>query len=312
MYGLSMPLESINLLISKSERPYDATAVANGCVSSPFRSAERPTHNGIDIAYFLKSGGSRSLAGEIRGRSIVAPKAGKIIDRGYDSMRGYYVVIDHQDTEGIVTRYFHMNEPAVVSLGSVVAQGQKIGTVGTTGNSTGYHLHFEVQPKGKDYLDPRKCLGDGSNAQRCPYIEPVVLVSYNKTGDGVKWVQWNINDKGANPQLVVDGEFGPLTLASVRKFQSQRGLDPDGFVGPLTRAALACPFNEPAVYLMKGSEGDGVKWLQWYLNRKDFGLVVDGDFGNLTRAAVVAFQSRARIEVDGIVGPITRDYLKNF
>lgn len=69
------------------------------------------------------------------------------------------------------------------------------------------------------------------------------------------------------------------------------------------------PYSEPTKTLKKGSKGDGVKWLQWHLNRHGAGLDVDGDFGNLTDKAVRDFQTQAF--VDGKVGKLTRNALKS-
>lgn len=90
-------------------------------------------HGGIDIA-----------GGGIYGQPIYASRAGTVIvaekysDRGY----GRYVMIDHGD--GYQTLYGHCSS-VVVSVGQYVKQGQLISHVGSSGNSTGPHLHFEVR-----------------------------------------------------------------------------------------------------------------------------------------------------------------------
>lgn len=74
-----------------------------------------------------------------------------------------------------------------------------------------------------------------------------------------------------------------------------------------------CPFREPVTYLAKGSQGEGVKWLQWMLNKHGASLDVDGKFGGLTRAAVVTFQmNHPPLVADGIVGEYTRRKLKDY
>ena len=73
------------------------------------------------------------------------------------------------------------------------------------------------------------------------------------------------------------------------------------------------PFPEPTYLLRKGRTGTPVKWVQWHLARLGYDLGkwgVDGDFGAMTDAAVRAFQKKQQIEVDGIVGKITRGKLK--
>ncbi len=93
----------------------------------PIYNYRRP-HNGIDIAIGY-------------GNSIVAADSGTVIGTGYNSGSGNYVNISHGN--GMVTKYFHCASIAVNS-GDKVQKGQTIAYVGSTGASTGPHLHFEV------------------------------------------------------------------------------------------------------------------------------------------------------------------------
>ena len=89
-------------------------------------------HNGIDIS-------GRG------GLSVVAAASGKVIislDSGYNGGYGHYVVIQHPN--GMQTLYAHLSAN-FVSVGDMVNQGQLIGNIGSTGRSTGPHLHFEVR-----------------------------------------------------------------------------------------------------------------------------------------------------------------------
>ncbi|MEK7526514.1 MAG: M23 family metallopeptidase [Patescibacteria group bacterium] len=90
-------------------------------------------HPGIDIA-------NRSLP------AVLAADSGKIIAAGWDSTGyGNKVVIDHGN--GYITLYAHLSKIYVV-IGQTVTRGSSIGQVGSTGRSTGPHLHFEVQKNG--------------------------------------------------------------------------------------------------------------------------------------------------------------------
>ena len=87
------------------------------------------------------------------GTPILASKSGKVVistalrySNGNYRSYGEYVVISHGD--GVMTLYAHMSSRAV-SVGQYVNQGETIGYVGSTGNSTGPHLHFEVRVNGK-------------------------------------------------------------------------------------------------------------------------------------------------------------------
>ena len=75
------------------------------------------------------------------GTPIMAAKSGVVVLSTYGSSYGNHVAITHAD--GTRTMYCHMSSRAV-SAGQTVAQGQVIGYVGSTGSSTGNHLHFEV------------------------------------------------------------------------------------------------------------------------------------------------------------------------
>ncbi len=97
-------------------------------------------HNGIDIA-----------GGGDYGQPILASDSGTVVFSGYDdSGYGNYVIIDHGN--GYKTLYGHASELAV-SAGEYVAQGQTIAYIGSTGFSTGPHLHFEIIENGQK-VDP--------------------------------------------------------------------------------------------------------------------------------------------------------------
>jgi len=95
----------------------------------------RRHHNGTDI----------SSAG-IHGTKILAAKTGVVTTSAYSSSYGNYVVVSHSD--GYQTLYAHMSKRAV-SVGKVVKQGEVLGYVGSTGASTGSHLHYEVWYNGE-------------------------------------------------------------------------------------------------------------------------------------------------------------------
>ena len=87
-----------------------------------------------------------------------------------------------------------------------------------------------------------------------------------------------------------------------------RKIRPDGFS---TFKRAGTPSTPPVTYWAEeGHSGEHVKRLQAFLNTKGAGLDVDGDFGPATKAAVQAFQKEAKIDADGIVGPVTLEKLK--
>jgi murein DD-endopeptidase MepM/ murein hydrolase activator NlpD len=92
--------------------------------------------------------------GASTGTPIGASKAGSVIFAGWQGGYGNLVLIDHHD--GVVTAYAHQSRIAV-SAGQSVSQGATIGYVGSTGNSTGPHLHFETRVNGSA-VNPRQYL----------------------------------------------------------------------------------------------------------------------------------------------------------
>ena len=113
----------------------------SGTITSPFGRRSRGIHTGLDIA-------------TTKGTPIGAAAAGTVTYAARKGTYGNLVVIDHGN--GIQTYYAHCNS-INCSVGQKVSQGQMISTVGTTGNSTGPHLHLEIRINGicynpKNYL----------------------------------------------------------------------------------------------------------------------------------------------------------------
>lgn len=113
-------------------------SAASRIVTSQFGTRYHPvyhtykTHNGVDI-------------GASYGTNVLAANGGTVTTAKYSSSYGYYIVINHGN--GMTTLYAHMSK-LLVSAGQKVSQGQVIGLVGSTGVSTGPHLHFEVSVNG--------------------------------------------------------------------------------------------------------------------------------------------------------------------
>lgn len=105
--------------------------------SSGYRTSERPAHNGVDLP--ISSGSN-----------IYSIADGVVIKNSYDEGGyGNHVVIRHEIGGKIVeTIYAHMLEPSTLAVGEKVTSGKIIGLVGSTGRSTGPHLHFEVTVDG--------------------------------------------------------------------------------------------------------------------------------------------------------------------
>ena len=154
-----------------------------------------------------------------------------------------------------------------------------------------------------------------------PYAEPTVVLQNGSRGDGVCWVQWQLNNVCGVNCGKIDGVFGSGTAAAVRTVQKAAKIAVDGIVGKDTRKALKtpiavtkareCPYDEPSMNVLRGSSGEGVQWVQWQLDRLGYAPGgIDGIFGVNTDKAVRAFQRAAGLAVDGIVGVNTRRALE--
>lgn len=131
-----------------SPRSKNATtwqAPINGVITSAFAANRSASpHHGTDIA---APGGT----------PILAAHSGTVVLAGWqNSVYGYAVLIDHGN--GWQTHYAHCSK-VLVAAGNTVRQGQKIALVGSTGNSTGPHLHLELK-KDEVYLNPARYFTD--------------------------------------------------------------------------------------------------------------------------------------------------------
>lgn len=122
--------------------PRKAFTTSNGATSSKW-------HKSIDIA-------------APAGTAIKSVKGGKVTANGWVSGYGWTIEVTHDN--GYVSMYHHMQNQSSVAVGTEVKQGQTIGNVGSTGNSTGPHLDLTITKDGTP-VDPASLIGDYKNAK---------------------------------------------------------------------------------------------------------------------------------------------------
>ncbi|HEX2926072.1 MAG TPA: M23 family metallopeptidase [Ruminiclostridium sp.] len=133
--GLSEKLEKSNMVLERFVDALPTFIPANGKITSPFGMRRHPithiptVHKGVDIDAET-------------GDPIMAAGSGKVIFAGYSSGYGNNIIIDHNN--GFTTIYGHSSK-LLVKSGDTVKKGQIIALVGSTGRSTGPHLHFEIR-----------------------------------------------------------------------------------------------------------------------------------------------------------------------
>ncbi|MBD1910104.1 MULTISPECIES: peptidoglycan-binding protein [unclassified Leptolyngbya] len=136
-------------------------------------------------------------------------------------------------------------------------------------------------------------------------------LSLEDSGDAVTELQTRLADLGFF-QEEITGYFGTATQDAVIAFQQSLGLTADGVVGPSTWAALQPASSDTANdnLLQVGDSGIAISDLQSRLSSLGYYQgAIDGVFGSLTEAAVIAFQQAQGLNPDGVVGASTQDAL---
>ncbi len=141
-----LTLNDFSAMIGRFANPCPGAVITS---TFGYRTFDNAFHKGLDLGT-----GSENIP-------TYAAESGTVIFAGYSSSAGNYIIIDHGD--GLVTKYMHHAE-IYVTEGQHVEKGQQIGLSGTTGDSTGNHLHFQVEENGVA-KDPAIYLLDEGNGQ---------------------------------------------------------------------------------------------------------------------------------------------------
>lgn len=158
---------------------YSITQTIGGFrVTTPFKAVDRlhPNgHKGLDLAM-------------PEGTTLHAINGGKVVFSGWDDKLGNYVKIHGYDNTDII--YGHLKETSV-DTGDFILQGQEIGLSGTTGRSTGPHLHLQVSENGQ-LLDPTEYAAKLGGVSDVHNSSPGVLDMFRNVSDFIQ----NTHDKG--------------------------------------------------------------------------------------------------------------------
>lgn len=192
-------------------------------------SGVRKMHNGIDLVGRTTSGGSCT-------DYIQAHTGGTVAAVGYSASAGYYVQI--QVSPSTVMVYYHLKKRSTLKKGAKVKKGAVVGYMGSTGNSTGAHLHWGIKYAGA-WIDPEPYLDkDYTEPKEVCNVELPVLKNGAK-GEAVKALQtlligygYSCGKKGA------DGHLGADTDKALRKYQGDHKLTVDGSCGRKTWTSL--------------------------------------------------------------------------
>ena len=230
---------------------------------------------------------------------IEAPYDGKVLEAKKSTSPGggfgNYVILLHKiDGKFYTTLYAHMKDGSLkVKKGQKVTAGQMLGKMGTTGMSTGKHLHWELR-LGKVHT----WASDGKN-----YIEPIAFFK-----------ALIAKEKAIASAAVVATDSDPVEDAPEHNEAQASKVDAQ-LVANKAAAKVDAPKPVPAVarivnpgypgaYVKKGDKSGAVRFVQQQVK-----VGITGSFDEATHEAVEALQKRHGLLVDGIIGPKTWAFL---
>lgn len=218
--------------------------------------------------------------------SIYASAAGKIrfVDTNPNRTGfGRYLIITHDN--GYETLYAHLASISV-KLDQRVNQGQVIGIKGTSGKSTGVHLHFEMS-KGR------------WNNQYTTNINPIVLIDDPE----IRIVQSVLNKLGFY-KGAIDGKHGDSSITALEEFQRQNGIGADGIPGRGTMAVILKEKEriESKDWIEYGDRSPDVETLTRYLNKVGIETPIIDFYNAEVKRSVMKFQESRGLVDDGVYG----------
>lgn len=208
----------------------------------------KDSHKAIDL--------TTGTPGQIQGAPIYAAKAGTVVQSYKSDSWGNTILIRHDDTKDsdgncYYTRYAHMEALASQAVGSKVSQGDKIGNVGNTGKSTGYHLHFQIyftSATRTDYTNFNATANFSVNPNNIPDFPGIpwnegkyTTVNYTKstlvTDNMLDIINRAITGDATNNEI--NGVINDLTNAIIE----DKGVDPDSDLAKIIKDFVNSQIN---------------------------------------------------------------------
>lgn len=230
-------------------------------------------HTGIDL--------TTGTPGQIKGTPIYAVKAGTVVQSYLSDSWGYTVLIRHDDTVDSAgncyyTRYAHM-ESAGPSVGTKVSQGDQVGTVGNTGRSTGYHLHFQIYWTSATRTDYTAFTGSAdfgvnpnsiSDFPGIPYHENSYSSVQNQKSSYVTDKDVEIlKGAAAGDGSVTQSQFDETVNGIADRIIAGKNIDKNSDLGNIVREFIKAQFD--------GIKGAGIEAVQNLVNGASFEATLD-------------------------------------
>ena len=230
-------------------------------------------HTGIDL--------TTGTPGQIKGTPIYAVKAGTVVQSYLSDSWGHTVLIRHDDTVDSAgncyyTRYAHM-ESAGPSVGTKVSQGDQVGTVGNTGRSTGYHLHFQIYWTSSTRTDYTAFTGSVDFGVNPNDISDFPGIPYHENSYSSVQVQKSsyVTDKdveilkgaAAGDGSVTQSQFDETVNGIADRIIAGKGVDKNSDIANIIREYIKAQFD--------GIKGAGIQSVQDLVNGASFEATLD-------------------------------------
>lgn len=230
-------------------------------------------HTGIDL--------TTGTPGQIKGTPIYAVKAGTVVQSYLSDSWGHTVLIRHDDTADSTgncyyTRYAHM-ESAGPAVGTKVSQGDQVGTVGNTGRSTGYHLHFQIYWTSATRTDYTAFTGSADFGVNPNSISDFPGIPYHENAYSAVQIQKSsyVTDKdieilkgaAAGDGSVTQSQFDETVNGIADRIIAGKGVDKNSDIANIIREYIKAQFD--------GIKGAGIQSVQDLVNGASFEATLD-------------------------------------